>query len=149
MVEIRISRGLIARVSPADAEAVLRHSWHAHPARRTTYAATKVRGKGFYMHRLIMGVTERFAFVDHIDRDGLNNERENLRVCTPAQNLANSVKREKRIGRRGVWVDMGRWMARIVINKKGFYLGAFATEHEAGIAYDSAFFVTYGFMPND
>ncbi len=146
IVEIPITRGLITRISQEDFEMVKGHSWHARPAKNTTYVAGWVDGKNTYLHRFLMGAAGRFQFVDHIDRDGLNNTRENLRFCTPAQNLANSRSRLSKTGRRGVRRSMqGRWDAQIRKDGELLFLGSFSSEHEAGIAYDSAFYAIYGF----
>jgi hypothetical protein len=144
-IEIPLTRGLVATVSAEDAEAVMRHRWHAKPGKNTMYAAGWVNGKSAYLHRFLMGATGRFEFVDHIDRNGLNNTRTNLRICTPAENSANSRSRDKKVGRRGVRpTPNGRWDAQIGRDGVLLYLGSFETEHEAGIAYDAAFYAIYG-----
>lgn len=56
---------------------------------RTVYAVT---GRGIRMHRFILGIADPRVQVDHDDRDGLNNQRYNLRTCTNAQNQVNKPK---------------------------------------------------------
>jgi hypothetical protein len=119
-VEIQITRGLITRVSPQDAERVRAHRWHVSQAKHTNYAATTVKGRKVYLHRFLLGATGRLQFVDHVDHDGLNNTRENIRLATPAENVANNRTRDKKLGRRGVWRTKGRFAAtlRLIAGKR-------------------------------
>jgi hypothetical protein len=79
--------------------------------------------------------------VDHIDHDGLNNRRSNLRFATHAENCrnrrlpANSTTKVK-----GVTRDLSGWryLAKIMLDGKTRYLGTFDSPHEAGTAYDLA-----------
>jgi hypothetical protein len=73
--------------------------------------------------------------VDHIDGDGLNNRRSNLRVATKQQNNWN-VKRDGRL--KGVYPSGTRWAARINLNGKEIHLGVHATIEEAAHVYDAA-----------
>lgn len=117
--------------------------WHiVH--RGTKYVAD---GYGKYMHRLIMGVTDGNIFVDHIDRDTFNNQRSNLRLCTRTENLYN---RNPRGNGKSIYLGVNpqgfskkrnkitSWMARITVERKPLYLGAFKSEVEAAKAYDEA-----------
>lgn len=97
------------------------------------------------MHREIVGVMDSHAWVDHIDRDTLNNRRGNLRQCTAAQNIANGGKRRHNSsGYRGVVWYKGKWVAQIGHRRKLLYLGRFSTPEEAAIAYDAAARQLYG-----
>lgn len=145
MVEIPLTQGLYTLISPQDETAVRAYRWYAHRAGGKVYAASNVNGRSLYLHRFLLGVKERFTFVDHIDRNGLNNIRSNLRIADPALNLANSKARVRRHGRPGVWEKDGRWYSRVVSKGVSYYLGTFASEHEAGIAFDAAYLVLYGF----
>jgi hypothetical protein len=97
------------------------------------------------MHREILGVSGG-QIVDHIDGDGLNNFRANLRLATVAQNQMNKAP----IGASaymGVSFDKSRerWRAQIKIGGKAVNLGRYATELEAARAYDVA---AYSDLPN-
>lgn len=108
---VPLTRGFIAVVDESDFELVARFSWIAMPGKDTTYAGRRVtiggRNTTLYMHRLLMGCSPGDGTeVDHRDGNGLNNRRENLRVCVHWQNLCNH--RVPVLGAskfRGVWID--------------------------------------------
>jgi hypothetical protein len=92
------------------------------------------------MHRLIMDAPANMQ-VDHIDGDGLNNTRSNLRLCSNMQNCHNQgVAANNKSGYRGVSWDArrGKWRAVIMVNGRLRSLGYHATPADAAIAYDSA-----------
>jgi hypothetical protein len=76
--------------------------------------------------------------VDHIDGDGLNNQRFNLRICTKEQNRCNRKPNgdKKYIGVCGL--NNGKFIAHIRHNKKLYHLGVFKTESDAAKAYNKA-----------
>jgi len=77
--------------------------------------------------------------VDHIDRDGLNNRKSNLRLCTNAENIRNAGKRGKGFSKyKGVsrHTRGKKWTAVIQLNKKTYFLGYFENEIDAARAYD-------------
>lgn len=138
--EIPLSRGLVARVSPDDYERLAQHRWHAVAARSTFYAARRTPARTVYMHRDVLGVVAlgREVFVDHINHDGLDNTRENLRQCTHAENARN---RRSRIGTAPEWAIQragDKWRATISAFGSNLRLGTFDSEHEALIAYSAA-----------
>ncbi|MBN2312335.1 MAG: HNH endonuclease [Sedimentisphaerales bacterium] len=94
-----------------------------------------------YMHRLIMNPPSKMQ-VDHIDGDGLNNQRANLRICTQAENARNRRKHNRRQSSKfkGVCFDKrdDRWRAYIKKSGKRYYLGYFDSEVKAASAYDVA-----------
>jgi len=87
------------------------------------------------MHRLITKPPKNMQ-VDHIDGNCLNNQKNNLRICTHSENMknrkANSNKRFKGVEK----VPSGKWRAQITVNGKKIYIGTYETELEAAQAYD-------------
>lgn len=91
MKTIPLTKGYSALVDDADYPELIKHRWHvlSFPGGKryaARYAYQKdTRGKQILMHRQLTGVA-RGQVVDHRDHDGLNNQRDNLRVCSTAQN---------------------------------------------------------------
>lgn len=93
-----------------------------------------------FMHNLIMNPKKDMQ-VDHIDRNGLNNTRSNLRVVTKSQNYANfSKKKNTRSKYRGVGFLVRKngkeWQSSTSLNGKCVYIGVYKTEKEAALAYN-------------
>jgi hypothetical protein len=140
-------RGGSVLLSLCDYDTVARLHWHAIADKfGNSYARAHVpgsgkRGKTILMHRLIMGAG-RGQIVDHQDGNGLNNSRENLRLCTTAENIRN--QKPHRTGKhssklKGVTpTGRGTWRAQIMANYKKKNLGVFPTPEAAALAYDEA-----------
>lgn len=94
----------VVLVDEADYSVVSRYTWRVKPDKKNFYVETNVKlgGKNhsLSMHRLLTGMKE--SQVDHINRNGLDNRRENLRYATNRQNSCNRV-RKNRFGYRGVF----------------------------------------------
>lgn len=138
--QINLTKGFSALVSPSDLEIVSKYKWYASCFKNKTYAATRVGQKTIYMHRLILGIHEkRDGFVvDHINHDGLDNTRENLKLCSRSENLRNRRDRRHYLDFANVSKQRNGWVAKIMHMGKEIYLGYFDSEREAGIAYASA-----------
>lgn len=113
--------------------------------------ATAWRGRlNIYMHRLVAGAGPD-EDVDHANGNGLDNRKNNLRIATESQNLANAGKRRVR-GRpgssqyKGVCWDKNRsaWVASVTVDQKTKHLGRYAVEAEAARAYDRAALAAWG-----
>jgi len=84
---------------------------------------------------------ENGFFVDHINGDGLDNRRQNLRVVTHAQNLMNQRRSAANTsGVKGVsWYrKTSRWKAQIAVFGKKMHIGYYLTKEEAAAAYEEA-----------
>lgn len=116
--------------------------------------STYIKGQKIHyqMHRVILSrmlgkELLRADRVDHIDGNGLNNRRCNLRLATNAQNAYNQKKRsDNASGFKGVSFDKSRnkWIAQIMVNYKHIHLGRFETPEEAYRAYRQAAFEYFG-----
>ncbi|MEM1071623.1 MAG: AP2 domain-containing protein [Planctomycetota bacterium] len=96
----------------------------------------KVKGKRTYLHRLLQ-VNPSDHLVDHIDRDGLNNCRFNLRLATNKQNIENQgIRADNWTGYRGVDYhrSSGRFPARVRHHGREHHLGMFKTAEQANAA---------------
>jgi hypothetical protein len=141
---VPLTRGYEAIIDAADAPLVEGFNWSAMVAPRSVYAKrndrTGDKARTVQMHRVILSEPEGLE-VDHIDGDGLNNTRDNLRVATKAQNQHNRrINRDNTSGLKGVsWCKhAGKCQARITINGKLKHLGYFNTKEEAHAAYCEA-----------
>lgn len=114
------------------------------------YVAYKRNFKTIYLHRAIMQCPDDMV-VDHINGDTRDNRRVNLRICGNSDNVRNRVilNKNNTSGKRGVSYLKGRdiWEARIKHNRKGIYLGRFATFEEAvsaRLAAEKQYFGAFG-----
>lgn len=145
MKTITLSLGLVAMIDDDDFNLINQFKWFARKARNGYYAATWVgpwrERKLLDMQNMLVKKPEGEFVVDHIDRNGLNNQRDNLRLCTKAQNCYNRTPsgKSKYLGVSPVERATGTvWRAFIAVNKVNKYLGIFKTEDEAAAAYNAA-----------
>lgn len=146
MREIALTRGLVTVVDDADVALVLSHGkWYADRNCQTFYARKNYWQDGacrsLRLHTVLTGWTR----VDHVDGNGLNNCRANLRPATSQQNARNRGPRSdntsgyKGVGRRGAG-----WEARIWIDGGNVVLGVFADPRHAALTYDAAAYEHFG-----
>lgn len=135
-----------------DVELIEAHRWRRNRSSRdkTSYAYADIRKSGrritVKMHRLILNAPPGVQ-VDHVDGNGLNNVRSNIRLATPSQNTGNRrLSVCNTTGYKGVSWDKGtgKWRARIKLNDKERHLGLFNDPWEAAQAYNHAALEQWG-----
>lgn len=144
--KIKLTQGKYALVDAEDFEWLSQWKWHyhRHPKDRTGYACTngkyvnKKRLPRVRMHNLIFGKN-----VDHVNGNGIDNRRSNLRLADKFQQSYNKgIQKHKRsLGCKGVSRVRDKkgvpayWIARITVKKKRIYLGTFKSHVAASRAY--------------
>jgi len=148
MKEIPLTRGKVALVDDEDYDTLNQVRWQAFRSRNTFYAHRHDPEKHSHtiaMHRSIMDPTPGFQ-VDHKNRDGLDNRRANLRVCSFEQNTYNRSLTRSTSGYKGCSYHIRRrqWQAYITVKQQQHYLGLYATAEDAARAYDAMALVIFG-----
>ena len=120
-------------IDDCDFEMVSSFEWRVRKYGRCAYAETVADGKTLYMHRLILGFPDNHT--DHVNGNGLDNRRHNLRPCSEAENQRNSRAQRGCLSRfKGVSPQRNRygrlstWRAYIRIDGRREWLGTFKTE---------------------
>ena len=145
---VPLSKGRVSIIDAADVGLVAGRKWCALTSREKCYAVTNPpmkngrRGGLIAMHRFIIGAPEGLE-VDHINGDGLDNRRANLRLATTSQNQANRpVQRNNKLGVKGViyapHAKNRPYAAVIRVAGKQKWIGRFATVEEASDAFQKA-----------
>lgn len=147
MKRIPLTQGKYALVDDEDYEYLNQWKWRALKSRNTYYAVREIWNKikktctTLLMHRKIMGLTRKDkVMMDHIDHNGLNNQKNNLRLCTCSQNQGNVKKINSKSGYKGVsfHISSNKWRSELTHNSKTHWLGRFDTKEEAARAYNKA-----------
>jgi len=139
MKEIKLTQGKVALVDESDYEWLNQRKWCAVKGRCTYYCSTHIwrndKRTTILMHRLLFD-NPKNRDIDHIDHNGLNNTRENLRICTHQQNQFNSRYRHSASGYKGVFRCKGKWKAQICMSGIKKFLGVFKSKHLAAVVYN-------------
>jgi HNH endonuclease/AP2 domain len=137
-------------VDDDDFENLTKWKWRAFKSSRGKSLYAHAAGPTKYMHRIIMG-SKKGEQVDHIDGNGLNNQRHNLRPATCSQNQMNRLKRcDNTSGSVGVYFNKNsnKWYAQITINRKTKSLGHYKSIDDAIKARKKAVKKYYGEFAN-
>lgn len=152
MKEIKLNLGKVALVDDEDFEYLNQWKWFVIPGKYTSYArrnGRKTEEKRFYqMHRVILNITDSHVLADHKDRNGLNNQRSNLRLSNKSLNSANAHKKTNSSKYFGVSKHSvnrkNPWIVVITKDNKLNWIGAFPTQEQAALAYNIAVVKLYG-----
>lgn len=146
MKTIPLTQGKFALVDDEDFEELNKHKWYTRETFNIWYAVRAIwqgvnkNVKSISMHRFIMKTPKNMQ-TDHIDGNGLNNQRNNLRICNNMENGCNrKINKNNTSGFKGVSYKKSRetYEARIMYQKKSFYLGNYIKAKDAALAYDKA-----------
>jgi len=143
MKKIPVGHGKFALVDDEDFKELSLLAWHidSYSHCKSEYASsTGPKKSHLKMHRIIMKA-EKGKIVDHINGNGLDNRKENLRIATYAQNSYNSGRQKNNSsGFKGVsWENVRgskNWRAQLTVNGKKVRIGRFKTPKEAALAHD-------------
>lgn len=154
-MEIVLTQGKTTVIDDSDYNLIKMHKWCAWMSKcGVWYAVTNDKfnnRKQIKMHRLLLGLTDSNILADHIDGDGLNNQRYNLRIATRHQNNLNKKSQCNSTSKYlGVYVTkrksdgVNRYLSQIKINGKSTHLGTFDTEFQAALEYDKMAKIHFG-----
>ena len=145
IASITLTKGRVAMIDAADVPLVEGWNWTAQISGQNAYAIRGERrpngGHGtIRLHRVIMGDCSGCE-IDHINGNGLDNRRANLRVASHGENMRNRrINTNNSSGYKGVcWCERSsQWLAQIRISGRRRHLGYFPTKEAAGEAYAKA-----------
>ena len=144
MKKIPLTQGKVALVDEEDYEYLMRWKWYLYEANGQCYAVRNERfstehghaRRTVRMHREIMH-TPKTLYVDHINHNGLDNRKCNMRHCSSRENQGNRLLTKACSSQyKGVNKHDGKWQARIGHKYKQLYIGFYDTEAEAARAYN-------------
>ena len=133
---VPLTKGKYALVDEEDYERVMQCNWSLSGDLR--YTSARIKGCLILMHRFIINPPKDMVLY-HINGDGLDNRKCNLRVCTQRQNSYNCIGSKNVSSKfKGVsWHKLtSKWRATIMKDRKQIYLGLFTDEREAAKAYN-------------
>jgi hypothetical protein len=138
--KIPLTQGKYAIVDPEDYERLMQYKWFAKRFKGRFYAGRTVKKRTVRMHQAIIGDVEG-KIIDHINHNGLDNRKANLRFATMQQNSWNQRKSRGNYSSRykGVAWSKSRkkWRTRITLNGRVIFIGHFDDERTAAMAYDA------------
>ncbi len=155
MKKIPLTQDKFALVDDEDFDRINARNWHLsnrHPNYYARSSALKGDNKGkCLMHRMILGLSKGDkTMVDHINHNGLDNRKENLRLCTRTQNLRNMRTTHGKSKYKGAFQTRNpkKWASAIRVDGTLIHIGHFETEIEAAKAYDAKARIYFGEFAN-
>lgn len=136
-------------IDSEDINIVKLSTWSLSNGRHTQYCKSNELGP---LHRVILGITDSSIVVDHINHNGLDNRKCNLRTCTNQENICNcEIPKNNKSGCKGVyWAkDKQKWTVQVTINNKTKYIGRYDNLEDAIKARQEASDKYYGEFAND
>ncbi len=136
--KIPLTQGYFALVDADDYEKLSQYKWHVNRKGDMLYACRSEKGKKIKMHRQILNAPPGM-YCDHINHNGLDNRKANLRLCTPQQNSFNQRPSHNSTSKyKGVYwnSEARKWHAEIRHNGRLIHIGYYDYEQDAAIAYD-------------
>lgn len=129
-MKVITSNGVEILIDPEDFQKIKKYSWCIS---KTGYAVANINGKVTKMHRYIMGENDSKIIIDHINRNKLDNRKNNLRRCTAKENSRNTtVSKNNPTGYLGVSLTaQGKFRARIMVDRKEIWLGTYNNINDA------------------
>ena len=136
MKKINLTQGKHAIVDDDDYPCLIKLKWCVAKDGNTFYAVSRIKQKTIRMHRYILNLKKgEGPHVDHINHNGLDNRKSNLRTCTSRENQLN----QKRKCSGATFNKAARkWKAQIKTNGKRVYLGLYKKREDAEMIYDIA-----------
>jgi len=137
-VKFKVTNGWI-EIDAEDIVYVSQYTWSIQNNKDGQYVKRSIGKKSILLHRDLLNNPIGLE-VDHLDHNGLNNKRDNLRVCTSSQNKQNMrVRRDNKLGIKGVYYNKKerKYYAQIKLEKR-IWLGSYNTAEEANAAYQKA-----------
>lgn len=145
MKTIPLTKGYFCTVDDEDFEWLSKYKWFASGRDGNMYARRDYRRNNklyfVFMHREILGITDKTIHIDHIDGNGLNNSKINIRTCNRSENMLNRKSKENSQSKYvGVGFDhrkkTGNWRWYIHVNGKLKMKYGYANEYDAALARD-------------
>jgi hypothetical protein len=130
-MKISLSNGTLVEIDECDFELVKGYRWREQKSKNTSYAVHHYWANGttkaLLMHRMILGLTDPSVVTDHVNGNGLDNRRINLRKASHAENMRNSkVRAHSSSGIKGVMLEnpgrgeKKKWRGTVRLNGKRY-----------------------------
>lgn len=138
----KLGKGKVVIIDDIDFEKIKKYLWYWLPYKKHGYAWAKVNKKTLLLHRFILNTPKKMV-TDHKNGNGLDNRRENIRICTMSENLIYKGKLiNNTTGYKGVYHEKrskrNPWFVRLMVKGKLYCLGCYKTKTDAALAYNKA-----------